>query len=672
LRATVEKYGFSDDAKAQRGLGNAARELGMHGVAVQAYRRAIANSNDGRGQDLERLANMEARFAQRLAGDGTMPDEVTDASLRAETANDLFESALGNIARALSLGATRERFGVQASVYKKIAIFDVARRATFTDLAFADYVAAASLDVGPYGTQNALQFATLVNDGDDRSKALAIAAAEPLVSFTPSLVDERPITTDFWNLADRGDRLLTRLMQAAVASEADVSAAARAYRAAFGNRSTVSERDSVFTHLRDLCELIAPHDLRRKRLDSLLELLADWDPWIGDHPTASPIAVSPGSTAANPEADHGENANDGDDRGTTDLAIHMFPAGPGDAIVVQWGPGPQADRFTMLIDGGLSIDHERGLGAYLAARGTSPFIDLLVVSHIDSDHVKGAIEAIADEKLRYGDVWFNGTAQLIADRSVMQGRKFDNMTLGANRNRFVGGKAIVVADGSLLPTTQLPHGAKVTFLSPTFATLDKLEVSWRKSLDAGPNRGGGGGGGGGRDSGFDDFDDFVAGLDEAADAEQGDGATGNERGGGAVKFGTDPSVPNGSSIAFLLEYGGKAMLFTGDAYAAVLANSIKALLDERGLRRLKLDAFKVSHHGSVNNISADLLDLIECKRFLVSTDGSLHGHPNTACLDLIHAKHPAAKIHLNYRNPAVETRAGTGPHLVYEQTTIAI
>jgi beta-lactamase superfamily II metal-dependent hydrolase len=329
---------------------------------------------------------------------------------------------------------------------------------------------------------------------------------------------------------------------------------------------------------------------------------------------------------------------------------------------VQWGPGPQTDRFTMLIDGGLRIDRERGLGPYLATMGSTPFVDLLVVTHIDADHVKGAIEAIADEKLRYGDVWFNGTAQLIADRSVAQGRKFDSLTLGENRNRFVGGKAIVVADGAPLPTTPLPHGAKVTFLSPTYATLDKLEVDWRKSLDASPDRGGGGSA---QDSGFDDF---ISGLDEIDDVD--DGA--ERGGGGAVKFGRDPSVPNGSSIAFLLEYGGKALVFTGDAYADVLATSIRALLDERGLSRLKLDAFKVSHHASVNNISPELLDLIDCSRFLVATDGSRHGHPNTACLDLIHAKHPAAKIHLNHRNPAVEALAGTGNHLVYEQPTIAI
>jgi beta-lactamase superfamily II metal-dependent hydrolase/pimeloyl-ACP methyl ester carboxylesterase len=661
LRETAEKYGFGGDAKVQRGLGHAARELGMHGVAVQAYRRAVASTNDGRGQDLERLANMEARFAQRLALDGAMPDEVTDESLRAETAKELFDSALGNITRSFGLGATRERYGVQASVYKKMAIHDVARRAFFIELAFADYLAAASLDDDPYGTQNALQFATLVNDGVERSSALAISALEPRVGYTPSLVDERPITTDFWHLADRGDRLLTRLMQPGDAGPADVSAAARAYRAAFANRSTVSERDSVFTHLRDLRELIAPDDPRRARLDTLLELIADWDPWVGDSAAARAATIAVAASAEPSTANAVPDAPDnGDGRGSTDLSIRMFPAGPGDAIVVQWGPGPQTERFTMLIDGGLSVDHERGLGAYLAAMGSSPFVDLLVVTHIDSDHVKGAIEAIADEKLRYGDVWFNGTAQLIADRSVAQGRKFDSLTLGENRNRFVGGKAIVVPDGAPLPTTKLPHGAKVTFLSPTFATLDKLEVDWRKSLDASPNRGGGSA----PDSGFDDF---VTGLGEAGEA-----VDGPDRAGGAVKFGTDPSVPNGSSIAFLLEYGGKAMVFTGDAYAGVLATSIRALLDERGVHRLKLDAFKVSHHGSVNNISAELLDLIECKRFLVSTDGSLHGHPNTACLDLIHAKHPTAKIHLNYRNPAVEARAGTGPHLVYDEAPITL
>lgn len=30
---------------------------------------------------------------------------------------------------------------------------------------------------------------------------------------------------------------------------------------------------------------------------------------------------------------------------------------------------------------------------------------------------------------------------------------------------------------------------------------------------------------------------------------------------------------------------------------------------------------KVSHHGSRNNISVELLDMIKCDKFIISTDG---------------------------------------------------
>src|SRR5215203_1408357 len=45
----------------------------------------------------------------------------------------------------------------------------------------------------------------------------------------------------------------------------------------------------------------------------------------------------------------------------------------------------------------------------------------------------------------------------------------------------------------------------------------------------------------------------------------------------------DNSVPNLSSIALLAEFGGRAILLTGDAYADVLAASIRKLQKQRGL-----------------------------------------------------------------------------------------
>ena len=48
--------------------------------------------------------------------------------------------------------------------------------------------------------------------------------------------------------------------------------------------------------------------------------------------------------------------------------------------------------------------------------------------------------------------------------------------------------------------------------------------------------------------------------------------------------------------------------------------------------KLKVDIVKVSHHGSKDNTSNELLELIECNKFLISTDGKQHGHPDKEAL----------------------------------------
>ena len=93
-------------------------------------------------------------------------------------------------------------------------------------------------------------------------------------------------------------------------------------------------------------------------------------------------------------------------------------------------------------------------------------------------------------------------------------------------------------------------------------------------------------------------------------------------------FQPDRSVPNNASIAFLAESHGKSLLIGGDASAAVLANSIRALLSHRGRPRLRVDAFVLPHNGSARNLSRELLELLNCERYLVSTDGSRFRHPD--------------------------------------------
>ena len=95
----------------------------------------------------------------------------------------------------------------------------------------------------------------------------------------------------------------------------------------------------------------------------------------------------------------------------------------------------------------------------------------------------------------------------------------------------------------------------------------------------------------------------------------------------------DPSFANGSSIMLLAEYGGHALLLAGDGYAPDMAAALDRVRAQRHLQKaFPLDAFKLSHHASENNLTRELLEKIDCRRFLVSTDGSVHRHPDHQAL----------------------------------------
>ena len=47
-----------------------------------------------------------------------------------------------------------------------------------------------------------------------------------------------------------------------------------------------------------------------------------------------------------------------------------------------------------------------------------------------------------------------------------------------------------------------------------------------------------------------------------------------------------------------------------------------------GAGRLKVHAFKLPHHGSRNNVSRELIEAVDCDRYLFSTNGSQFHHPH--------------------------------------------
>jgi hypothetical protein len=122
------------------------------------------------------------------------------------------------------------------------------------------------------------------------------------------------------------------------------------------------------------------------------------------------------------------------------------------------------------------------------------------------------------------------------------------------------------------------------------------------------------------------------------------------------EFHNDRSIANNASIAFLAEHRAKSLLVCGDASAEVLAESIAALIRQRGVRRLRVDAMVVPHGGSARNLNRELLELLDCQRYLVATNGERYLHPSRETIARILAfgrtdRNVPLTLVFNYRVP---------------------
>lgn len=293
------------------------------------------------------------------------------------------------------------------------------------------------------------------------------------------------------------------------------------------------------------------------------------------------------------------------------LKFRMLPARQGDCLWLEYGSGDQT--FRVLVDGGVKKTYADELKPRLEAVAETPVeFELLVLTHIDLDHIAGAVEAVADSATAtFGEVWFNGWHQLPGFLGVKDAIRFTDRieAEGLAWNASFGGDAVSVNPEADLPVVQLPGGMVLTVLSPTSDELKKLKPVWDREL---------------KDSGLlsEWRRRFLSAGDEGDSSESMDIDELAEE-----PFKKDTSIPNGSSIGLLAEWDTHRVLLAGDAYSSVLQDSIQQLNRKEGQDRLHLDAFKVAHHGSAKNLSNELLRQIDCRDYLFSTNGR-HDHPD--------------------------------------------
>lgn len=323
------------------------------------------------------------------------------------------------------------------------------------------------------------------------------------------------------------------------------------------------------------------------------------------------------------------------------IEVEMLPAGHGDALLVRYRAGHGVAR--MLIDGGPSYTYDHLLDRLLALPPGDRHFELLVITHIDGDHIDGIIRLLQEDLnslgITFDDIWFNGTDQMnqvLAATDQMGAKQGEYLQALLKHhdlawNVAFGGGPVMAAPKK--PIT-LGSGAKVRLLSPHRDDLVALLNHWTKIIAGEGYRTG-------------ETAEALKRLKKdrrlraLADERDKLGAR-REPQGETV----DRSKANRSSIAFTLEVPRRKVLFGGDASHEVL----KASIDEftPASKRLKLQAFKVPHHGSASNLSVSLLDRIDCKDFLISTNGSYFNHPDNAAIERIIQRADDANLWFNY------------------------
>jgi hypothetical protein len=302
------------------------------------------------------------------------------------------------------------------------------------------------------------------------------------------------------------------------------------------------------------------------------------------------------------------------------LELQLLPARQGDAIWIRWGSASKPRQ--LLIDMGTCATGELLRKRLKALKPAERTFELLVVTHMDCDHIGGVLSCVAEaeelEGLRFNDVWFNGWRNIngkkvkstLENWGPPEGERLSTWLRDYIWNDTFDGAPVIRGKDGVWEVT-LDGGLRLTVLGPPKTRLTELVPVWKTEVKRALKDGRLDPGSGLERWGATDPPKLKTHADLEALAKERE----NDR---------DDTEANGSSIALLLEYEDRRIALTGDAFADDLVEAFAALSSEP----LELDAFKLPHHGSRNNVTKELINAVSCPLWLFSTDGTQFRHPH--------------------------------------------
>jgi beta-lactamase superfamily II metal-dependent hydrolase len=361
----------------------------------------------------------------------------------------------------------------------------------------------------------------------------------------------------------------------------------------------------------------------------------------------------------------------------TELKLKIYPAFNGDCFLLKLG------KNHILIDGGYVNTFDEYLSKDLkriAKDGGS--LSHVIVTHIDQDHISGIVKLFENNRqsklISIKNVWHNSFRHIqskisstslerpkdelldeIAGSSYLKEINKEEKPISAEQGSSLASLVLEGKyswneefDGNAVSTDthtsiSIDDEIKFLLLSPDNEKLQKLEKTWRKEL---------------KKKGYleelkegeyydDAFEFMIAKLKEPKRMKENNISSGAPKIEELIKipFEEDNTSPNGSSIAFIIEYRKKKLLFLGDSHPSLITKNLRALYDEKDFP-IQFDVIKTSHHGSWSNNSPDLLELVDSTRFIFSTNGKGHNHPDQETIAHIISRETdeQRKLYINY------------------------
>jgi hypothetical protein len=346
------------------------------------------------------------------------------------------------------------------------------------------------------------------------------------------------------------------------------------------------------------------------------------------------------------------------------FSLDLRRARKGDCLLLHFGS--KNDPGLVMIDGGPKSVYKPHLKPRLeqikTARGLAKqeplLVDLLMVSHVDDDHIQGILDLTKEEitakqahepqllnvqsfwhnsfdeiidhdpeeltasvHKQFGEAATSGSGELAENErlaveeespedpevvasslkvlaSIKQGFRLrqDAEGLEFPLNSEFGGKLIMARENG--KPMEIVQGLKFTVvgpMQPELQALHKKHIKWLGDLEK---------------KGMSPLQALAAYVDR--------------------------SVPNLSSIVVLAEIGSKRMLLTGDARGDKILQGLQlvGLLGPGNKSTMEVDLLKVPHHGSARNLDEDFFERIIAKHYVFSGNGE-HGNPEREALGML-------------------------------------